>query len=334
MRALVITRPGGPEVLEIRDVPRPEPGPEDVLVRVHASGLNRADLLQRRGMYPAPAGWPADIPGLEFAGEVAACGERARAWQPGARVFGLVGGGAQAEFITTHERAVAEIPQKLSWSEAAAIPEVFLSAHDALWVQAALRPGERVLIHAVGSAVGLAAVQLARAIRAVPYGISRTAGKIDRAREYGLEAGAVINDPVAELSACTRAWTHDQGFDVVLDLTGGPYVRAAIEALAPKGRLMLVGTVAGTKAEIPIGMAMGKRLTIRGTVMRARPLEERIATIRKFAAEVLLLFEQGQLRSVIDSEFSLEEIRAAHQRLESNETFGKVVITIAPGTRP
>jgi NADPH:quinone reductase-like Zn-dependent oxidoreductase len=265
---------------------------------------------------------------LEFAGEIAACGERARMWQQGVRVFGLVGGGAQAEFITIHERAVAEIPKNLSWSEAAAIPEVFITAHDALWLQAALRPGERVLIHAVGSGVGLAAVQLVRAMGAVPYGISRTAEKIHRAHEYGLEAGATINDPIAELPACTREWTNGAGFDAVLDLTGGPYVRAAVEALAPKGRLMLVGTVAGSSGEIPLGMVLGKRLAIRGTVMRARPLEERIATIRRFATEVVPLFERGVLRPTIDSEFPLEEIRAAHQRLESNETFGKVVVRV------
>jgi putative PIG3 family NAD(P)H quinone oxidoreductase len=291
--------------------------------------LNRADLLQRQGKYPAPAAWPADIPGLEFAGEITACGERVARWRKGQRVFGLVGGGAHAEFVAIHERAVAAVPEQLSWAQAAAIPEVFITAHDALWVQAQLRTSERVLIHAVGSGVGLSAVQLARAIGAAPFGISRTAEKIERAREYGLEAGAVINDPLTELPECARKLTGGRGFDVVLDLAGGPYVRAAIEALAPKGRLMLVGTVAGARSEIPISSVMAKRLTIRGTVMRARQLEERIATIQRFAAEVLPLFSNGSLRPTIDSGFPLEQVRSAHERLESNETFGKVVLTLA-----
>lgn len=273
MRAVVIRGAGGPEVLNIAEVPRPEPGPEDVLVRVYASALNRADLLQRQGKYPAPPGWPSDIPGLEFAGEVAACGPRARAWKKGQRVFGLVGGGAHAEFVAIHEHAVAAIPDKLSWNQAAAVPEAFITAHDALFVQAALRPGERVLIPAAGSGVGLAAAQLARAIGAQAYGTSRTPEKIERAKQFGFTAGAVISDPVTELPAHTRKWTDGVGFDVVLDLVGGAYAQAAIEALATKGRLVLVSTTAGAKVEMPISAIMAKRLTIHGTVMRARPIE-------------------------------------------------------------
>lgn len=329
MRAVMIAGAGGPEVLTVREVARPEPGPEEILVHVHASALNRADLLQRQGKYPAPPGWPADTPGLEFAGEVEACGERARMWQRGARVFGLVGGGAQAEFLVIHERAVAEIPANLSWAEAAAVPEAFITAHDALFTQAALRPGERVLIPAVGSGVGLAAAQLIRAVGAQGYGTSRTSDKIVRARECGIEAGAVINDAIAELPKYAREWTSGAGFDVVLDLVGGAYVRAAVEALAPKGRLMLVGSMAGAKIELPLGVVMAKRLTIRGTVMRARPLEERIAAVRKFAVETGPLFARGALRATVDSEFSLDEIRAAHERLESNQTFGKVVVRVS-----
>lgn len=329
MKAVVITAPGGPEVLEICDVATPSPGPEEILVRVYASGLNRADLLQRQGRYPAPAGWPRDIPGLEFAGTVEKCGDRAHMWRAGQRVFGLVGGGAHAEFIVTHERAVAAIPEKLNWSEAAAVPEVFITAHDALFTQANLRSGGRVLISAVGSGVGLAAVQLVRAAGAEAYGTSRTAEKIEGARQYGFKAGAVIHDPGAELPACARDWTNGTGFDVMLDLVGGPYVGAGVEALAIQGCLMLVGTVAGRTAEIALGQVMSKRLTIRGTVMRARPLEDRITAIRRFAAEVLPLFEHGDLRPVIDREFSLEDLRAAHQRLESNDSFGKVVIRVS-----
>ena len=329
MKAAVITRPGGPEVLEIQDRPQPQPTGEDVLVRVHASALNRADLLQREGKYPAPPGSPPDIPGLEFAGEIQALGPRASMWTKGQRVFGLVGGGAQAEYVVVHERAVAEIPARLGWAEAAAVPEAFITAHDALWVQAGLRPGERVLIHAVGSGVGLAAVQVVRAINAECFGTSRNADKIRRATEYGLNAGAVISDPVVELPDHTRQWTGGTGFNVVLDLAGGAYVRASIDALGPKGRLMLVGTVAGAKSDFNVGMLMGKRLTIRGTVMRARPLEEKIEAIRRFAAEVLPLFASGVLRPTIDREFPLDRIADAHTHLQSNSTFGKVVLTLA-----
>src|SRR5919199_2911762 len=179
MKAVVIPRPGGPEVLELRDVERPTPGSGEVLVRVRATALNRADLMQREGRYPPPPGAPADIPGLEFAGEVAALGPGARDWHEGDRVFGITGGGAYAEYVAVHERTLAPIPTTLGWDEAAAVPEAFITAHDALVTQAAVRPSERVLVHAVGSGVGLAAVQLARAAGAVPYGTARTAEKLN-----------------------------------------------------------------------------------------------------------------------------------------------------------
>src|SRR5918992_5255517 len=189
MKAVVITRPGGPEVLELRDVDRPPPGAGEVLVRVHATALNRADLMQREGRYPPPPGAPADIPGLEFAGEVAALGPGAREWKEGDPVFGIAGGGTYAEYVVVHERTLAAIPASLGWITAAEVPEAFITAHDALVSQAAVRTSERVLIHAVGSGVGLAAVQLTRALGAVPFGTSRTQDKIDRARELGLEDG-------------------------------------------------------------------------------------------------------------------------------------------------
>jgi NADPH2:quinone reductase len=328
MRAAVITAPGGPEVLEIRDLPRPEPEGEQILVRVRASALNRADLLQRAGKYPAPPGAPADVPGIEFAGEVVSAGRDARLWREGDRVFGITGGGAHAEYLVAHERAVAAIPDTLEWTDAAAIPEAFLTAHDALWVQARLRPSERVLVHAVGSGVGLAAVQLARAIGAVPYGDARTADKVERAREHGLEDGVALDD-LSPLADAVKRWTGGAGVDVVLDLVGGPYVKASVDALGLKGRLMLVGTVAGGRAELELGKALGKRLRIVGTVLRARPLEEKIDATRRFAAEVVPLFERGLLRPVVDEVFDLDRIADAHERLASNETFGKVVVRVA-----
>jgi putative PIG3 family NAD(P)H quinone oxidoreductase len=328
MRAVVITRPGGPEVLDVREVPRPEPGPGEVLVRVRASGLNRADLLQRGGRYPAPPGVPAQIPGLEFAGEVAARGADARLWREGQRVFGVVGGGAHAEYVVTHERAVAGVPDSLDWVQAGAVPEVFITAHDALVTQAAVRPFEHVLVHAVGSGVGLAAIQVARALGALPYGTARTGEKIDRARALGLEDGVVPGDDFAAMRERVTAWTSGRGVDAVLDLVGGPYTTASIEALAPRGRLVLIGTMGGAQAPLPLGRVLANRLTIRGTVLRTRPLEEKILATRAFAAEVVPLLVTRRARPVVDTVLPLDQIRAAHERLESNATFGKVVLEV------
>ncbi len=326
MQAVRISRFGGPEVLEVRETVRPGVSGDEVLVRVRASALNRADLLQRQGKYPAPPGSPQEIPGMEFAGEVAEIGPRVQMWKPGQRVFGLAGGGAQAQYIVTHERLLAEIPENLSWAEAAAIPEAFITAHDAMWIQAGLRPAETVLIHSVGSGVGLAAVQLACAIQAVPYGTSRTLDKILRAKEYGLEAGMSVRENFEELVTEAQQWTGGKGINVVLDLAGGPYVKASQKLMALKGRMMLVGTVAGGSYELDSRFVMGKRLQIRGTVLRARALEEKILATQTFAAEVVPLLGKGILRPTIDSTFKMAEITKAHERLESNQTFGKVVV--------
>src|SRR5215813_5628527 len=213
VQAAWISRYGGADVLEVRSVGKPQITPDQVLVRVRASALNRADLLQRQGKYPPPPGFPPEIPGIEFAGEVAETGSGVAAWKPGDRVFGLLGGGAQAEYVVTHERLLAEVPKNLDWAQAAAVPEAFITAHDALWIQARLRPGETVLINAVGSGVGLAAVQIVRAISAVPYGTSRTANKIERSRALGLEAGLAVadktdkTDKFDQLLATVESWT-------------------------------------------------------------------------------------------------------------------------------
>jgi NADPH:quinone reductase len=328
MQAAWIPRPGGPDVLEVRAVGKPHIAPDQVLVRVRASALNRADLLQRQGKYPPPPGFPPEIPGIEFAGEVAEAGASVTAWKPGDRVFGLIGGAAHAEYVVTHERLVAPIPKNLDWAQAAAIPEAFITAHDALWIQARLRPAENVLITAVGSGVGLAAVQLVRAIQAVPFGTSRTLDKITQAKALGLEAGVAVHDNFEELIAAADQWAGKKGINVVLDLVGGPYPKACQKLLALKGRMMLVGTVAGASFEVDSRQVMGKRLEIRGTMLRARSLEEKIQVTQAFAAEVVPLLAFGVLRPTIDSKFPLAEIAKAHTRLESNETFGKVVIEI------
>ena len=328
MKAAWIARFGGPEVLEIRQVQRPAPSPESVLVRVRAAGLNRADLLQRAGKYPPPPGFPAEIPGIEFAGEVLETGALVNSWKPGRRVFGLTGGAAHAEYLTIHERLVAEVPQNLDWKHAAAVPEVFITAHDALWQQAALRPGETVLINAVGSGVGIAAVQLARLMNASAFGTSRTPEKIENAKEYGLEDGIVLRDSFDGLAEAAERWTGGKGFDVFMDLVGGSYPGAVQKVMALKGRMIFIGTMAGSRYELDGRYVMSKRLCLRGTVLRSRPLEEKIAVTQAFAMEVVPLLANGTLRPVVDSVFSLDEVAKAHERLESNQTFGKVVIEI------
>jgi len=328
MRAVVIAQAGGPDVLALRDVPRPMPGDGQVLVRVHATAVKRADLLQREGRYPAPPGAPADIPGLEFAGEVAALGAGVREWRIGQRVFGLVGGGAYADYVVTHERLLAEVPSALSWAEAAAVPEAFITAHDALVAGAALRTGERVLVHAVGSGVGLAAVQLARCMGATAYGSARRASKLDAARAVGLADGHVAGHDLAPLVEAARAWSGGDGVDVVLDLVGGPYVRASIECLRTQGRLILIGTLAGREATISVGRMMTARLTMRGTVLRARPLEEKIAATRAFVHQVVPLLARGDVRPTIDRIVPIRDVSDAHRRVESNDTHGKVVLAM------
>jgi len=328
MRAAVITRPGGPEVLAIEERPDPEPGPGEVLVRVRASALNRADLLQREGHYPAPPGWPPDIPGMEFAGEIAAIGARVTEWRVGDRVFGIAGGGANAELLVTDGACVARVPDQLSWTDAASIPEAFITAHDAMMVQAELRAGECVLIHAVGSGVGLAATQLVRAWRATPYGTARTAEKIERARTFGLADGVTVGGNLDVIAAAVEEWTRGRGIDVTLDLVGGDYLPASIAAAAPRGRIMLIGTVAGRSATVSVGTILRKRLTLQGTVLRARSLDEKRAATALLARDVVPLFASGVLRPTVDSVYDLDQIGAAHERLASNATFGKVVLRV------
>jgi NADPH:quinone reductase-like Zn-dependent oxidoreductase len=285
-------------------------------------------VLQRRGHYPAPPGAPAEIPGLEFAGEVAEVGPATHRWREGDRVFGITAGGAHAEYVAAHERALAAVPDNLDWSEAAAVPEAFITAHDALTTQAHVRRGEAVLVHAVGSGVGLAALQLAHALGALPFGTARTAEKIARAREYGLADGLTLRDDLAPLPDAVKAWTEGRGADVVLDLVGGDYVAASVAAAALRARIILIGTVAGRSATIPLGTMLAKRLTMIGTVLRSRSLDEKIAATAAFERIVVPLLADGTVRPVIDTTLALADIRAAHERMESNATFGKVVLRI------
>ncbi len=327
MKAIVITGTGGPEVLEVREVPTPEPRGEQIRVHVRACGLNRADVLQCRGMYPAPPGAPADIPGLEYAGEVDALGpDVTGSLKPGDRVFGIVGGGGQAEFVLTHERLAVPIPPSLDFVEAAAIPEAFITAHDALLTQGRLAPGERVLIHAVGSGVGTAAVQLAHAMGCTVFGTSRTAAKLEHAKALGLDHGIDTTDE--DFAGVVRSLTNGAGIEVVIDLIGGSSLAGNLAALAPRGRLVLVGLLGGTNAPLDLNLMLRKRLTIVGTTLRARPLEEKIAATRRFAEQVVPWLARGTVRPVVDSTFAFEDVHAAQGRMESNQVFGKVILRL------
>jgi NADPH2:quinone reductase len=278
------------------------------------------------GKYPPPAGYPADIGGIEFAGEVAAIGQGATQWRVGDRVYGITGGGGHAELLTIDERAVARIPANLTFLDAAAIPEAFITAHDALVTQAGLRSGECVMIHAIGSGVGLAAAQVAAALGARVFGTTRTADKLERARAFGMHDGIALRDDLSPLGEAVTAFTGGTGIHVTLDLVGGAYLPASMKVAARLGRIMLVGTIAGAESTLDHRLMLGRRLTLRGTVLRARTLDEKIAATAAFDRDVTPLLETGQARPVVDSVFRLDDIAGAHAAMESNETFGKVVI--------
>lgn len=326
MRAIVITEFGGPEVLLLRDVPSPVPSRGEVLVRVRATALNRADLLQRMGAYPAPPGAPSDIPGMEFAGEVAALGEGVTDFAVGDRVFGLVGGGSYAEELVAHARTLAKIPDGMSFTDAAAIPEAFITAYDAMITNAALASGETMLVHAAGSGVGTAAIQIARAIGARTIGTARTADKLERARALGMNEGVVVAK--GKFADDVRRVTGGIGVDVVLELVGGAYIEEDIACVAPRGRIVLVGLMAGTRADVDLAAVLRKRVTIVGTVLRSRPLEEKIAAAQLFARHVVPLFVSGALKPVVDRVMPLDLAAQAHAQLAANEGFGKIVLSV------
>jgi putative PIG3 family NAD(P)H quinone oxidoreductase len=327
MRAVVIREPGGPEVLEIRELPLPVPGRGQARVRVAASGLNRADLLQRRGSYPAPPGWPADVPGLELAGTVDAVGEGAQdqgSPRVGDRVMAIVGGGGYAEAAVLHARELVPVPPGMSLVDAGGVAEVFMTAFDALFLQMRLALSETVLVHAVGSGVGTAALQLARAAGARVIGTSRTPAKLARARELGLHEAVHVTD--GSWPERVLALTGGRGVDVIVDLVGGPYLAGNARALASRGRMIVVGVTAGGKIELDLRALMSKRASLTGTMLRSRPLEEKIALARAFTERVVPLLAAGVVRPVVDDVYRPEQVGEAHARLEASETFGKLVL--------
>jgi putative PIG3 family NAD(P)H quinone oxidoreductase len=326
MRAIVITQPGGPEVLKLEERPSPEPSRGEVRVRVRATAVNRADLLQRMGAYPAPPDAPPDIPGLELAGEIDALGDGTLGWKLGDRVFGLAGGGTYADELVVHGRALARLPDSLSFSAGAAVPEAFITAWDAMVTQAGLAAGETVLVHAAGSGVGTAALQIARAVGARSIGTARTAGKLERARPLGLDHGVVPEG--GRFAEKVNALTSGRGADVVLELVGGGYVAEDLLCVATGGRIVLVGLMAGARADVDLAMLLRKRAVVRGTTLRARPLEEKIAAMQAFARHVVPLFETGRLQPVVDRVFPLAEAAAAHAYVAGNDSFGKIVLEV------
>jgi putative PIG3 family NAD(P)H quinone oxidoreductase len=324
MRAVIFEGGGGPEVITIGEVPNPEVRPEHIRVRVHAAGVNRADLIQRRGQYPAPSGWPANIPGLEYAGEVEAIRSGVSRWKIGDRVMGLMGGGAQAELVVVHQDEVLPIPTGLTYAEAAAIPESFLTAYDALVTRGRLSQGERVLIHAVGSGLGTAAAQIAKHLGATVLGTSRSGDKLARALVYGLDVG--IDTGRTPFRDAVGEPVH-----VILDVLGGTALADNLAVLAPRGRLVLLGFLTGSQTEVDLGPILRKRLELIGTVMRTRGLDERIPLIAAFRQEMLPLFEPHQerspvLRPVLERTYPMTQLADAHRVLEGNATFGKIVV--------
>ena len=320
MKAVVYTGAGDTGVIQLKDVPTPEPGVGQVRVRVQASALNRADILQRKGRYPAPPGWPADIPGLEYAGEVESLGAGVTRWRVGDRVMGLVGGGGHAEYVVVNADEAIGISAGMDIADAAAIPEAFLTAWDALTLRGRLQPGERVLIHAVGSGVGTAAVQLAKRLGAVTVGTSRSAGKLAQARALGLDEAI---DTSAEGFGAQLA----APVDVLLDVLGGPAFAENLGALAPRGRLVLLGFLQGPKADLTLEPILRKRLEVIGSVMRSRPATERAALAEDVGARGMPWFSAGAIRPVIGATYPMAAIAEAHAAMEGDRVFGKIVMT-------
>jgi putative PIG3 family NAD(P)H quinone oxidoreductase len=324
MRAVVVTEYGGPEVLTVTDVPDPTPGPDEILVRVAHTAVNRADTLQRQGGYPDPQRREHEILGLEYAGTVEAVGERVTAWSPGDRVMGIEAGACYAELLVTHGRQAIPVPDSVPLADAAALPEVFLTAWDALVVQGGLTSGRWALVHAGASGVGTAAIQIAGAIGA-RIAVTCSAGKIDACRELG--ADLVLERSPADWAAELRSAVPG-GVDVILDVIGGDEADRNLASIRPRGTIVQVGLMGGGRTPVNLGLLLVKRVTWIGTTLRARPIEEKIAICQRFIAEVLPLVERGALRPVIDSRYPLDAIADAHRHMEANANVGKILIDV------
>ncbi len=330
MRAIVIREPGGPDVLAPTDLPDLAPPFGHVRVAVRYVGVNRADLLQRMGVYPAPPGVPPNIPGLEYSGVVDVVGEGVTRFRAGDRVLGLVGGGAYAEQIVVHEGEVARLPDAIDDRTAAGIPEAFVTAYDALVARVKLGPGDAVLIHAAGSGVGTAAIQIAKSLGCRVIATSRTVDKLARCKELGADVGLVVEK--ATFADAVKDATSGRGADVILDLAGGAYVGEDVNAVAVLGRILVVGLTAGARSEINLGALLSRRATIIGTVLRSRPLAEKIQAAAVLERNVVPLVAAGRMTPVIDREYPLEEAAEAHTFVASNASFGKVLLAVGRPT--
>jgi NADPH:quinone reductase len=328
MKAVLFTGKGGPEVIEWRDTADPVPARGEVLVRVRAAAMNRADLLQRRGLYPPPPGTRDDVPGLELAGEIAALGEGVAAWKVGDRVMAIASGEAQAELTVVHERMLLRVPEGMSLEDAGAIPEAGVTSHDALFTLGGLRPGWPVLVHAVGSGVSTAALQIAKAAGATVIGTSRTEEKLERARALGMDHGILVGKEEPRFADEVKRLTGRRGCPLVLDFVGAPYAAENLASLAPGSRIVVIGTMGGAKPTIDLSLLMRTRATLVGTVLRPRPLEEKIAASQAFARDVLPLVAAGRVKPVVDAVLPAAKVREAHERMERNESFGKIVLAL------
>jgi len=324
-RAVRIKSPGGPEVLNLGTLEVRDPGPTEVLVEVVAAGLNRADCLQRRGVYAAPTGTVADVPGLEYAGHVARVGSEVQSCKVGDRVMAICAGGSMATHIVAHERELVAVPASIDLVQAAAIPEVFMTAYDALFLQAGLGMGQYALLHAVASGIGTAALQLVHAAGATAIGTSRSAAKLERMKEYGLVHGIVAGEGL--FAERVKEITSGRLAHAVLDTVGAKYLGENLKAISIGGTIVTIGLLGGVKADLMLGLLVAKRATLRGSVLRSRPLEEKIALARAFTEAVLPLFEQGRLRAMVEDVMPMAEVQKAHARMESDEVFGKLVLT-------
>ena len=325
MRAVVLRAHGGPEVLQIEEVPDPEVGADDVLVDIRSTSLNRADLLQRLGYYASPRPEALEIPGLEFAGTVAAVGRRVTLWHPGDAVMGIDAGGGHAERIAVHERQLMAVPASVPLADAGAIPEVYITAWDALVLQGRLASGRWALVHAGASGVGTAAIQIAKAVGA-RVAVTCSAGKMAACRDLG--ADVVLERSPADWASAARSAVPG-GFDTVLDVVGGDEISRNLGVTATNATIVQVGLLGGAKVAVDVGAMLARRVTWIGTTLRARPLEEKIAVTRRFAAEMLPRFDDGALRPLIDSRFALDDVASAHERMARNENVGKIVIDVS-----
>lgn len=324
MKAMVVTTPGGPEVLELREVPDPVPSEREVLIDVRATALNRADLLQRRGRYPAPAG-ASGVLGLECAGVVSALGAGVSSLSVGARVMALLPGGGYAERVAVHEQLTLPIPDGWTFERAAAVPEAFLTASEALFGLGALKPREWVLIHAAGSGVGSAAVMLAKAAGAR---VLATTSDAKRERVAALGAERVVARESEDFAAVASEVTGGRGVDVILDLVGASYMAKHQACLAVLGRHVVIGLLGGTKAELDLARVLSQRHSILGLVMRTRPLADKLAVVERFRRDWLGRLATGELGPLLDSTFPLADAAKAHAHMEANANFGKIVLTI------